>query len=71
MNRDPGQYVVTDDEYDVALLSFLIDNFLLGKQTPFPLPPGHQDSWPKGIYQHHVSGSGYPEADPGEWKKKD
>ena len=69
VNRDPAQYGVTDDDHDVALLSFLIDNFLLGKQTPFPLPPGDLTSWPKGIYQHHVSGSGYREADPEEWKK--
>jgi hypothetical protein len=62
VNRDPNQYKGTDDAYDVALLSFLMDNFLLGKRTPFPLPSDVPKDLPKGAYQHHVSGSGYPEA---------
>lgn len=63
VNREPTQYNASDDEYDVALLGFLIDNFLLGKQTPFPVPSNLPDNVPKGLYQHHVSGSGYREAD--------
>jgi hypothetical protein len=62
VNRDPNQYKCTDDAYDVALISFLIDNFLLGKRTPFPLPSDVPKDLPKGAYQHHISGSGYPEA---------
>ena len=38
VNREPEQYKATDDEYDVTFLGFLIDNLLLGKQTPFPRP---------------------------------
>ena len=61
VNRDLNQYKVSDDAYDVALLSFLIDNFLLGKETPFPIPIDVPRDLSKGAYQHHVSGSGYPE----------
>ena len=61
VNRDPNQYKGTDDAYDAALISFLIDNFLLGKRTPFPLPSDVPKDLPKGAYQHHISGSGYPE----------
>ena len=38
VNRDPQQYISSDDRYDAALLAVLIDNFLLGKRTPFPKP---------------------------------
>jgi hypothetical protein len=36
VNRDGEQYKVTDNEYDKKLLTFLIDNLLLGQNTPFP-----------------------------------
>lgn len=61
VNRDSTQYKGTDEEYEVALLGFLIDNLLLGKATPFPIPSGLPNDLPKGLYQHHVSGSGYRE----------
>ncbi len=61
VNRDPNQYRGTD-EYDVALILFLIDNFLLDQKRPFPLPNDLPKDLPKGLYQHHISGSGYPEA---------
>ena len=35
-NRDPDQYKETNDEKDKAMLSFLIDTFLLNKFVPFP-----------------------------------
>jgi hypothetical protein len=60
-NRDQEQYRETNNRYDSALLGFLIDNLLLGKQTPFPVPSDQPEDTPKGVYQHHVSGSGYPE----------
>lgn len=61
VNRDLGQYRNPDDDYDVALLSFLIDNFLLGKNTPFPLRNDLPKDIPKGVYQHGIAGTGYPE----------
>lgn len=38
VNRDPSQYRVTDDEYDVELMSYLVDHLLLGRFVPFPAP---------------------------------
>ena len=58
VNRNKEQYNSRDDAYDAKLLGFLIDDFLLEKETPFPLPP---DQSPGGIFQHHISGSGFPE----------
>ena len=36
VNREPGQYNSTDDEYDVALLRYLMDHLLLGYRVSFP-----------------------------------
>jgi hypothetical protein len=36
VNRDPDEYKIADDEFDVALLSFLIDNLLLGRPAHLP-----------------------------------
>jgi len=61
VNRNQEEYRSDDDNYDVALLSFLIDNFLLGMNTPFPLPGNLPKNIPNGVYQHNVSGTAYPE----------
>ncbi|PIV26768.1 MAG: hypothetical protein COS37_04700 [Anaerolineae bacterium CG03_land_8_20_14_0_80_58_20] len=61
VSRDEKQYRNANDDYDTALLSFLIDNFLLGKNTPFPVPDNLPKDVPKGVYQHGISGTGYPE----------
>lgn len=61
VNRDENQYQSTDDEGDIATLSFLIDNLLLGKCTPFPTPSTLPSNVPPGLYQHSVAGTAYPE----------
>ncbi len=61
VNRDPKQYRISDDDYDVALLSFLIDNLLLGKNAPFPVTNNLPKDVPKGVYQHGIAGTGYSE----------
>lgn len=62
VNRDPSQYNERDDLYDARLLDFLIRNLLLGQNLPFPMPPlALPPDAPKGLHQHHVSGTGYPE----------
>ena len=61
VNRDPQQYNFTDDRYDAALLAFLIDNFLLGKRTPFPTPSDLPPDLPPGIFQHNVANLSYAE----------
>ncbi|WP_416407152.1 hypothetical protein [Agrobacterium rosae] len=44
--------------YQAQLLGFLISNILLDKEETFPLPAGLVEPSP-GVYQHHVSGTGY------------
>ena len=68
VNRDSEQYRQTDNEYDEKLLMFLIDNFLLGQSTPFPIPSDIAKESPKGLYQHSFSGTGYSEK---EFQKKE
>lgn len=71
VNRNSEQYGSDDDTYDALLLGFLIDNFLLGKMTPFPMPKDLPQDLPKGVYQHHISGSGYPEVESDEENKSE
>ncbi len=61
VNRVPRQYSETDDRYDERLLMFLVDNLLLGKHSPFPRPAGLPRGMLAGLFQHHVSGTGYTE----------
>jgi len=58
VNRDPSQYSATDDGYDVDLLTFLIDNFLLRRSSTFPVPAGVPTGIATGLYHHHVAGVG-------------
>lgn len=57
----PGGYLGTPD-YNARMLAFLIDNLLLGRNTEFPRPKGVGEPAP-GVFQHIVSGTGYPESD--------
>ena len=54
-NRDPAQYRVTDDEYDVQLLSYLVDHLLLGRFAPFPTPRSLAKS-DRSRYRRHLMG---------------
>lgn len=57
INQDPGQYRSLSDEYDVALVSYLIDAVLLGRFAPFPQPEQFsQDDHTR--HQQHVMGQG-------------
>ena len=60
-NRDESEYKGNDDTYDIATLNFLIRNFLLNQGVSFPMPKGLEDK--REIFQHHISGTGYPEAE--------
>lgn len=61
----------SDAGYQAALLAFLLSNLLLGRDEPFPAPAGLNETIP-GVYQHVISGTGYPEARTGSsrpwWK---
>lgn len=61
VNRDSEQYKETDTDYDGKLLFFLIDNLLLGQNTPFPISSNAPSDLPKGVYQHNISGTGFHE----------
>ena len=55
VNQDPRQYRSLSDEYDVALVSYLIDAVLLGRFVPFPQPEQFaKDDHTK--HQQHVMG---------------
>ena len=55
VNQDPRQYRSLSNEYDVALVSYLIDAILLGRFVPFPQPEQFaQDDHAK--HQQHVMG---------------
>ncbi len=49
VNQAPGQYRSLSDEYDVALVSYLIDAVLLGRFAPFPQP----EQFSKEDHQRH------------------
>jgi len=61
VSRDPAQYSDTRLDYDRALLPFLIEALLLGRNVPFPAPGRVATGAPAGVYQHHVVGRAYPE----------
>ena len=63
VNREVDQYKETDDGYDERLLLFLIENLLLGNQLPFPVPSNIFGNYPKGVLQHNIAGTGFPEVE--------
>jgi hypothetical protein len=56
-NRDPEQYRATDDAYDAAVLSFLVEALLLGRDVPFPLRAS-VDPGKASLLKHHMVGHG-------------
>lgn len=56
VNRDSTQYHSYGDDYDVTLLAYLIDRYLLGRNPPFPQPPRLQRQYHR-IHQQHVTGA--------------
>lgn len=61
VNRDPEQYSSKDNNYETALLSWLIDGLLLCKRVPFPVPKNLPKNAPSGLFQHHICGKAFPE----------
>jgi hypothetical protein len=55
VNQDPGQYRSLSDEYDVALVSYLMDAVLLGRFAPFPQPEQFSKE-DHAKHQQHVMG---------------
>lgn len=46
VNRNPSQYGETDDNYDAAMLSYLIDVVLRGVPSSFPIKQGDEEMAP-------------------------
>ncbi len=55
VNRDPEQYRETDDAHDCAILSFLVERILLGRDVRFPIREG-VDPAKAPLLLHHVVG---------------
>jgi hypothetical protein len=57
VNRDQSQYRMTSIEYDQAMVRFLIDAMMLGKQAVLPEPPGETlTGLTKAVYEHSSVG---------------
>ena len=56
VNREPTQYSQSDIDYDLKLLSFLIDAHLLNKSVHFPIKEEDKNKYPNGAYQHSFHG---------------
>jgi hypothetical protein len=41
VNREPGEYSVTNDDYDRLLFGYVISRVLLGLPHPYPTKPEH------------------------------
>lgn len=59
VNRNKAQYNQEDNQYDISLLSYLIDKLLLGKDVPFPTPT-NLTAENKAIYKHSLVGYATP-----------
>ena len=73
VNRDPEQHATSDDRYDRLLLIYLVEQILLQRDVPFPVPQDATTA-PPGVFQHHMVGSGNREVviepqDPKPWWK--
>jgi len=55
VNQEPSQYRSFEDEYDVALLAYLIDTILLGRFAPFPQAKQFSEA-DRQRHQQHVMG---------------
>lgn len=61
LSKDPTDASRFGSDYQVRLLDFLVSNLLLGQAKPFPMPPGVTEPM-HGVFQHHISGTGYPQS---------
>lgn len=59
VTRDPEEYKITDDAYDIRLFAFLVDRLLLGKSVRFPESRGKDtDKEKRALKLWSIFGSG-------------
>jgi hypothetical protein len=59
VSRDPEQYSVRMDKYDLQLLRYLIDRLLLGKAVDFPQPAEIRSKVTYALLRHHFVGRAF------------
>lgn len=64
VNRDPEQYLATDDRYDSKMLLYLIDELLLGCDAEFP-EREDLDQDENALFRWSQAGRGRPTSDDG------
>jgi hypothetical protein len=57
---DHDMYHRSSDQYEAAMVDFLLRGLLLHQAVAFPLPAGLRSA-PPGLFQHHIAGTGFPE----------
>lgn len=58
VSRDLEQYRESSDEYDLMLLKYMIDSFLLGKVMEFPYKEDFDSEVTAALHRHHLVGRG-------------
>ena len=58
-----------DLQYQGLLAGFLVSNILLQRGVDFPMPPDMVEKH-KGVFQHHISGTGYKQMGGGSPKRR-
>lgn len=56
VSRDFEQYRESNEEEDLALLRYLIEALMLGKELPYPSPGGVQGPVQSALSQRHLAG---------------
>ena len=56
VNRNEQEYRITDDDYDISLLDYLVRHVLLGQPLDFPIPK-HLEKEDLSLFKYIVIGS--------------
>lgn len=56
VNRDPEQYLSSDDSHDLEMLRYLIERQLLGSESKFPIRGDIEGKVRAALYRHHIVG---------------
>lgn len=62
INNDKYQNIIKEDNYNIMIIDFIIHNLILGKPIKFPIRKQDYDNTPRGLFQHQLIGTNYPES---------